>query len=80
MKEVTIVFSSGAQTQFDVVDFAINKNLSGEFKGFTWTSNHALGPQPARINSDSVDLVLVEEIEEQIEEVVEAALRAEVSA
>jgi hypothetical protein len=80
MKRVTIVFSSGAQAQFNVIDFTVNKNTLGEFRGFTWTSNKALGPQPVRIKPGSVDLVLVEEIEEQKEDATEAALQAEASA
>ncbi|WP_258074321.1 hypothetical protein [Brevibacillus laterosporus] len=37
MKEVTILFSSGAQIQFKAVEFSVSKNPVGGFKGFSWT-------------------------------------------
>ncbi|WP_425622489.1 hypothetical protein ACPT9H_18125 [Brevibacillus borstelensis] len=79
MKRITIIFSSGAQTQFNVDDFTVNKNYAGEFMGFNWVRNKSLGPQPLRINPDNVDLVLFEEIEEQEEEISEHEVQAETS-
>ncbi|MGG0754230.1 hypothetical protein [Brevibacillus laterosporus] len=60
MKEVTILFSSGAQIQFNAVEFSVSKNPVGGFKGFSWTDS-ALGPQIARIKPENVDNVVIED-------------------
>jgi len=62
MKNVTILFKSGASISFKANEFDGTKNGFGQLITLNWDCK-GLNKYPARINIDNVDAIMVEEVE-----------------
>jgi hypothetical protein len=62
MKEVTIIFNSGAKVSFKANEFGGSKNGFGELVSVDWNCD-GLSEYPLRINIDHIDAIMVKEME-----------------
>lgn len=63
MKEVTLVFKSGAKVSFTAEQFKTFKNSFGFLSTIEWEG--ATGKVPVHITSSSIDAIFVEDIDEK---------------
>ncbi|AWC31837.1 hypothetical protein TU51_04810 [Bacillus cytotoxicus] len=63
MKEVTMIFKSGAKASFTVEQFSTFKNSFGFLSGIEWEG--ATGKVPFHIGVSSIDAIFVEDVDEK---------------
>ncbi|MCU5596761.1 YqaI family protein [Bacillus wiedmannii] len=63
MKEVTLVFKSGAKVSFTAAQFKTFKNSFGFLSTIEWEG--AIGKVPVHIASSNIDAIFVEDIAEE---------------
>ncbi|OXB98911.1 MULTISPECIES: YqaI family protein [Bacillus] len=63
MKEVTLIFKSGAKASFTVEQFKTFKNNFGALSKIEYEG--AIGKVPSHVNASNIDAIIVEDIAEE---------------